>query len=242
MRLHQKSVVLIAFLFLASLVISMPLQLVHAQTTTVSVSPQTSTVTVGQSITVNVQLQNVQNLYGVDVVVDYNSNVLQLVNQQPDLGDSNLHGGGILHGDPLTTDAGNIAAGEIYYNTSLSTSTEYHLFATSSAPSQSFSGSGIIVTLTFKVLAAGQSPLTLTSTLADMPAADQSSEPIVHNDVSGLVTTPGYSAPSPTSTASPTSTPEFPTVAVLVIIVALASVAIVVAVRRVTKSTAKKTA
>ena len=63
----------------------LPVQMVKAQnSTTVTVSPQTNTPTVCETITVTIQLNNVNNLYGIDVTLDYNSAVLQLTNQQPD--------------------------------------------------------------------------------------------------------------------------------------------------------------
>ena len=151
MHSNRKKINLIVLLFVISLIIVLPYQMVKAQETTVSVSPQTSTPTVGQTITINIQLSNVQNLYGVDVTVDYNSAILQLTNQQPDLGTSAVSNGGVLYGSPVTTDINSLVSGGLYYNTSLSTSSEYHIFATSAGSAQPFTGSGTIATLTFKV-------------------------------------------------------------------------------------------
>jgi hypothetical protein len=127
MRVNQKKTGLIVALLLASLLVVLPIQMAKAQTATVSVSPQTSTASVGKTVTVAIQLSNVQNLYGLDVTLSYNNAVLKLTNSQPDLGTSSIPGG-VLYGDPVSTD---IVPGGVYYNTSLSTSSDYEIFATS---------------------------------------------------------------------------------------------------------------
>ena len=187
MRFNRKKTSIIVLLFVASLlgVLVVPMVKAQTSTTTVTVTPQSSTPVVGQTFTINIQLSNVQNLYALDVTLDYNSVVLQLVNSKVDLGTSSIPGG-VLYGSPVTDDENNIASGAVYYNTSLSTASEYHLFATSVNPAGAFSGSGTIATLTFKVTNAGDSNLTLASTLANY-APDGTSEPIAHTDVSGTV-------------------------------------------------------
>jgi hypothetical protein len=259
MHLNQGKINLIALLFVVSLVVVLPIQIVKAQiSTTVSVSPQSSRPTVGQTITVTIQLSNVQNLYGIDVTLDYNNAVLQLTNEQPDLG-TNAIPGGVLYGNPVTTDINNLQSGGLYYNTSLSTSSEYHLFATSAGTAPSFNGSGTIATLTFKVISAGQSPLTLSSTLSDHPAPDETSSPITHNDISGTVdaslvssssptpssSSPSSSSPHPSASSSPSATSppllKSPTFLVLlavivVVIVVLVTLAVVLSRKRTKKT------
>ena len=214
MRFNQKKTSIIVLLFVASLLVVLPIQMVKAQTstTTVTVTPQTSTPVVGQTITINIQLNNVQNLYAFDVILDYDSSVLQLVNSKVDLGTSSIPGG-VLYGSPVTDDENNIDPGVVYYNTSLSTVGEYYLFANSVNPASAFSGNGTIATLTFTVTSAGQSSLTLNSTLANYPATGETSEPIAHNDISGTVdATASSSSPStsPTPSSSSSSSPSSP--------------------------------
>ena len=237
MRFNRKKTSIIALLFVASLLVVLAVPMVKAQTstTTVTVTPQSSTPVVGQTFTINIQLNDVQNLYALDVTLDYNSLILQLVNSKVDLGTSSIPGG-VLYGSPVTDDENNIASGAVYYNTSLSTSSEYHLFATSVDPASAFSGSGTIATLTFKVTNAGDSNLTLASTLANY-APGGTSEPIANTDVSGTVDATLSSSPTPLSSSpSPTPTiPEFPLIATLSIVVLLASVAIVLAVKKAIK-------
>ncbi|MGA3111771.1 MAG: cohesin domain-containing protein [Candidatus Bathyarchaeia archaeon] len=205
----------IVMLFVASLFAALPIQMAKAQTVTVSVTPQTNTVLVHQTFTVKIEVSNVQNLYAIDFTLDYNSAVIQLTTAHPDLGTDAIAGGGVLYGSPITTDINSLQSGGLYYNTSLSTSSEYRLFATSAGTAQPFSGSGTLATLTFTVIGTGQSPLTLSSTLTDHPQSGETSNPITHNDLSGTVNASTNSSSSPTSVSSsgtpstsPTSSPS----------------------------------
>jgi hypothetical protein len=165
--------------------------------TAVSVIPAQTSIQVGKTFTVNITLSNVANLYGLDVTLDYNSSILQLVGAKPDgnnltsavafLGTNSIPGG-VLYGSPVTNDTNSIDAGGLYYNTSLSTTNEYHIFATSVNQASSFNGSGTIASLTFSVLNSGHSDLTLSSALADHPGTSETtSEEIPHLDNSASV-------------------------------------------------------
>jgi len=182
--------------------------------TVVSVNPAQNSVNVGDTFALNITLSDVQNLYALDVTLDYNNSVLQLENENPDLGTSS---GGVLYGDPVTNDANSIAAGCVYYNTSLSTADEFQLFATSVAPANSFNGSGTIVTLTFDAIANGHSDLVLNCSLADHPAPGETTSNFIPNsDLNGSVDVGQI--------------PEFSQVAVLFILaIVVAAVALVLA-------------
>jgi len=228
MRFERKKTSIIVLLFVASLLIIFPFQMVKAQTTTVTVSPQNSTPVVGQTLTINIQLNNVQNLYGVDVTLDWNPAYLSLQTNQSFVGTSN----GVLDSPVLVVqDTASQAIGE------------YHLVATSYSPAGAFSGSGTIGTLTFTVTSAGQSSLTVSSTLASYAPNGGTSEVIPATDVSGTVDATSTSSSSPStsptpSSSSPTPTiPEFPLIAVLSICVILSSIAIVLAVKKIVKPT-----
>ena len=250
MQARRKIVRLVTLLFFVSFVVALACPVAQAQgSTNVTVSPSNSTPAVGQTITVTIAVSDVQNLYALQVTLNYNNAVLQLTNQQPDLGTNAVSSGGVLYGSPVTTDINSWVSGGLYYNTSLSTETEYNLFATSAGSAQSFNGSGTIAVLTFRVVAAGGCPLTLSSTLSDHPLGVENSNPIAHSDISGSVTaTEGSSptqssSPSATSTASPSSSPssqpsstpmvpEFPTLAVLPLLVLVPLVLLVPRLRR----------
>ncbi len=200
MHFNQKKTSIIVLLFVASLLVVSPFQMVKAQTstTTVTVTPQTSTPVVGQTLTVNITLNNVQNLYGIDVTLNWNPSLLsfQTNSNQTFIGYSY----GVLNNPTsLVLDSASQATGE------------FHLVVTSVSPATAFSGSGTIATLMFTVTGAGQSSLTVASTLANYPAAGESSEPIAHNDISGTVdaTTSSSSPPtSPTPMSSSSSSPS----------------------------------
>ena len=208
MRFNQKKTSIIVLLFVASLLVVFPIQMVKAQTstTTVTVTPQTSTPVVGQTITISIHLNNVQNLYGIDVRLNWNTALLsfQTNSNQTFIGVSN----GVLN-TPISVvlDSASQAAGE------------FHLVVTSVSPATGFSGSGTIATLKFTVTSAGTSSLTVASTLADY-APGGTSEPIAHNDLSGTVDatasssspstspTPSSSSSSPSSSPSSSSSPS----------------------------------
>jgi hypothetical protein len=185
--------------------------------TVVSISPPQTSVQVGKTFVINITLSDVENLYGLDLTLDYNNSVVHLVSAKPDgsdlasaagfLGTASIPGG-VLYGSPLINDANAINSGCLYYNTSLSTVNEYHLFATSVNPASSFNGSGTIASLTFSVLASGHSDLSLNSTLADHPdPGETTSEAIPHTDVSASVDVG--------------QVPEFPFIAALAVLAAV---------------------
>lgn len=162
--------------------------------TVVSVIPAQSNVRVGETLTVNITIGNVENLYGLDVTFNWNNSALHLQSATSNLGVES-HSNGVLHeaaGSPI------IVAED---NASQETS-EYHLVATSQGTADSFNGSGTIATLTFNVTSLGHSALSLTSELADHPLpGETTSEFIAHNDVGGSV--------------DAAAIPEFPQVALL---------------------------
>jgi len=240
MHLNHKKTCIITLLIVASLLIVFPVQNVRAQTTTVTVSPPTSTPTVGQTITISILLSNVQNLYGIDVALTWDTSLLsfQANSNQTFLGVAN----GVLNSPTqLVLDSASQALGE------------FHLVVTSVSPATGFSGSGTIATLQFTVTAAGDSNLALTCTLANY-APGGTSEPITATVTGGTVDatssssspstspTPSTSTSSPTSSSStsPTPIPEFPLVTTLFIIVLLSSVAIALAAKKNHKGSIKQ--
>ena len=173
-----------------------------AQTTTVKVQPSNSQPNVGATITVDITITNVQNLFGVDMELSWDPTVLKVLSATSFLGVES-HSGGVLHGTI------GIAENQLTQQT-------YNLAGTSEgAATPAFSGNGKIATLTFSVLRSGQSPLTLITELADKPASsDDTSQSINHTDVSGSINT---------------IVPEFPTVIGLIVLLILASASLVFA-------------
>jgi hypothetical protein len=166
---------------------------------------------VGDTLTVNVTTSNVQNLYGVDVTLNWNTSVLKVINAKSLLGvESHLEG--VLHETasyPI----------EIFEDNASQELGEYTLVATSAGSAPAFNGNGIIATLTFNVTNTGATGLQVTSDLSDHPATGQNSKFITHTDIADSVN----------------AIPEYPSLIVLTLIMALATVALVVSKKRLSK-------
>lgn len=225
LSLSLKRVVLIGFilvlvtvcLFQASNII------VSAETgTIVRALPQTNTPQVGQMLTTNLTITNVQNLYALDVTLDWNNSVLEFVSINLLLS-VQAHLGGVLYGNKISDTA---TTGDVYVQQSNASQSigEYHLVATSVNPADSFNGSGTIAIITFNVTSIGHAGLDLKSELADHPSPDETSNTIDHTDVAGSVE----------------SVPEFPSIITVVLFLALAAVAIAFCKKLLKKNLAKQ--
>jgi hypothetical protein len=158
------------------------------------VLPAESTPKIGETITVNITLNNVQNLYAIDLSLEWNNAVLQIIRNQSLIGDET---NGVLHSPTvIVTDAVSQETGK------------YTLIATSQNPANSFNGSGTIATLTFNVTSVGHSALTIQSELADHPLPEQTSESISHTIINGSINS---------------VIPEFPVTTILGIVIVTAT-------------------
>ena len=208
MRVKNLKTGLVMLLFVAALFVVLPNHIVKAQTATINVSPQSNLVTVGQTLKVNIQINNIQNLYGVDIALTWDTSMLKLVSNQTFAPVSN--GAGILNGPILfVQESADQSIGE------------YNLIATSENPAGAFSGSGTLATLTFTVTSTGSSALTLMSSTSSTPqlasyaapGSGETSQPINVTVVNGNVYTASSSsspssAPTSTTSASNSSTPS----------------------------------
>lgn len=182
---------------------------VICQTTTVVVEPPNVSAHLGTSFNVTVSLSNVQNLYGIEVILRWNPDVLRVTNVNVRLGVETFSDG-VLHESDSSPPV------FIAENNLTQTGDEYKLVATSMNPAPSFSGSGNIVVLTFDTLSLGDSTLELESQLFDYPPLDRDpriSFSIDHTSLGSVITVyDSTSTPTPTtSTSTPTSTPSTPT-------------------------------
>jgi hypothetical protein len=225
---------------------------VYAQSTTTVMNAQASTSQpqVGRNLTVTLTISNVQNLAGIDTSLTWNAAVLSLTNSVLNLGDS--HTNGVLHGSKLNYDQNNLASGDIYVSET-KVSGSYELVAQSvGASNPGFTGSGTIVTLTFKVLTTGSAGLSLDTDLADHPASGQTANLIDHQDTADSVIAIAASASStPQVTSSPSSSPsntpsitpvqsntpspsvpEFPVITLAAVFIALATVGLLLTTKR----------
>jgi hypothetical protein len=199
----------IALLTVFALLVFLPVYVATAQGTTVKAQPSSNAPIVGSTFTVDITINNVQNLYGIDLSLNWNPTVLKVTSAVSFLGVES-HPGGVLHGSINVEEEGASQAGG-----------QYNLVAFSESPAAAFSGDGKIATLTFSVLKTGYSPFTLVSELADKPPAGGSSNFITHADVSSSVNA---------------VIPEFPTSFAVVVLLVLAAGTLVFCKRYVKKN------
>ena len=211
--------ILVCILFSFSLVSN-----VSAQSTVVKAEASSTQPHVGDTLTVNIKISDVQNLFGVDVTLNWNTAVLNLISATSQLGVES-HPDGVLHETssyPL----------EVVDNTASQSTGEYHLLATSTGSASAFSGSGTIATVTFKITSAGSTGLTLTSELSDHPTSGGTSNLIDHTDTADAVTAVASGSsitPTPSSSSTPGASPtvpEFSTIAAVTILIIIATVTI----------------
>jgi|GEM_PF-3273494 len=150
-----------------------------AQSTTVSVSPSSQTILIGNSTSADIRIESVSNLYGAEVHLSFNPSILEVQG----IADGNLLTGG------FSLKNWDNSAGTVYYAYTL-------LYPASPAD-----GSGVLCTITFKGIGEGTSPLNFTQVKLSDP--DGGSIPASSQDGSVTVAAPG---PTPTP-APPTPTP-----------------------------------
>ncbi len=170
-------------------------------TTTVVVSPSTPSPTPGETFHVTVSLTDVQNLYGLEVILKWDPSVLRALGADVRLGVETFSDG-ILHISPSSEPV------LIAENNLTQSEGKYSLVAASVSSASSFSGSGNIVILTFEAVQIGNSVLDLESQLQDYPPSDRDprlSLPIAHlsQDSSVVVKKSSGTEPSPTDTTPP---------------------------------------
>lgn len=130
--------------------------------TVVKVEPRYNYADVGETFTVNVTVANVQNLYGVEIVLQWNASILQVTHVDLRLGVNESRPDGVLYSPVF-----------IAKNETSQAEGRYYLAATSYNPAPPYSGTGNIVKITFIALAAGNCTLELTSKLIDWPPPDR---------------------------------------------------------------------
>jgi len=143
--------------------------------TIVKVDPITIFVNKGEVFTVNITVVDVQNLYGVEVDVRWNTSLLQLMDVDIRLG-VNSHPDGVLY--------------EPFINITQENIGEYIIGATSYTPAPSFSGSGNIIRITFQAIENGETTIDLETKLYDYPPPDREpreSLPIPHTTMDGNI-------------------------------------------------------
>ena len=171
--LYKTEKVLLWIMILIFFIIQIPTVKTSPETT-IRVEPYVSTAPVGGIFTINISLTDVQNLYGVEITVRWNASILKVMAVNIRLGVES-HRDGVLH-EPIF----------VAKNETVQGKGEYLLGGLSTAPAQSFNGSGNIVRITFRVISIGSCKLDLISKLANKPPPGGVSSPISHNTIGGF--------------------------------------------------------
>ena len=197
----MKSILCVILLISTLILASSSIQLVSSQSlATVKAEASVRHPHVGEAFTVTISLANVQNLYGIEINLKWDSSIIQATKIDTRLGVES-HADGVLH------ESTNTPPLFIAENDFTTAKDKYRLVATSTSPAPAFSGSGNIVTITFNPITTGTSQLTVTSELYDYPPTERDprvSQPIDHTNQNTIVNVVNI----PTSTANPTSTPQ----------------------------------
>jgi hypothetical protein len=172
----------------------------------------------GETVAFNITVTDVENLYGIDMTIEWNNSLLNAQSSVTLLG-VETHPGGVLH------EAKDYPV--IIVEDSLSQETgQYRLVATSQGSADSFNGTGVAVSIVFNVTKPGSSEIRVQSELADHPqSGETTSELIIHQVVNGSVD------------ALPI--PEFPEITILAIIAIGVSISVLYS-RKLSKKNPKK--
>jgi len=139
---------------------------------TVGIQPQDSSASIGQTFEINITLVDVENLYGVETTLTWNSSILAVIRVDVRVGEPD----GVLH-EPF------------YIVENTSQQGLYVFSATSLNPAPAFTGNGTLARITFNVVSDGSSQFGLEAQLYDWPPPDRDprvSLPITHATLDGF--------------------------------------------------------
>lgn len=168
--------------------------------TVIRLQPSSAQLSVGGSIPVQVVVENVSDLYGVAVFLDYNPAVLEVVDADPSTEGVQVTLGSFLPVGSTDANQVNLATGRIEFRYSPPPMTP------------PVSGSGVVATITFRGRTPGSSAVTFSNPLLTDPSA----LPIAVTAQNGQIVveysaaTPTTAPTQPTPTASPTAAPPSP--------------------------------
>ena len=161
--------------------------------TKVSVQPPVQVVPVGQVVPVTIWIENVTDLYGVQLVLQFNPAVVTVRDANPSLPGVQVQTGDIFAGLSLTEadNHADLVEGEIRYSAALL------------GEPAGVSGAGSIITVTFEALTVGNTPLQLTQVRLADSRVNQIGTEAQHG---ALMIVAGGPTPTPSWTATHTAT------------------------------------
>lgn len=156
----------------------------------VGLSPSTITLMPGQTATVDVVVYNVENLAGFDIRLIFNPSVLTVLDSDPWIDGVNIAWGDFISPDWPALDTCDNANGTIQ--------------AAVTQFGGSRSGTGVLLSITFQALAAGDSGLSFESVqLSDSKGSFLSQQVLAHNYTVVDPTPTGTGTPQATATSTP---------------------------------------
>jgi len=186
---------------------SIPVGYGAAQGTTVTIDPGSSEVAVGAETTVSIKIENIADLYGVEVHLTFDPALLEVVDANSGTDGVQIEAGDLLELDVDIENDVDQSAGQIDFAIS------------QMPPHDPVSGSGVLATITFRGKAAGASAVSFDEALL----SDKDGGEITADIQDGTITITGEgdtptptstpentatSTPTPENTPTPTSTPE----------------------------------
>jgi len=182
----------VVLMCLALVLAFLPASTALAQGTIVLVNPPSQSVEVNQTVSVDIKVETVTNLYGVDVRLTFDAAKLEAQDSDGNTG----NGVQIAPGNFLDP-----AQGFLAQNTVNNTTGQVQYVFALMAPAAAVSGSGTVARITFKGKAAGAATITLNS----VTLSNDQAQPIAATLMNGSITV--VPAGSPTATPVPTGTP-----------------------------------
>jgi len=157
--------------------------------TTVKISPSSAFVAPNATVTVTIQIENINNLFGAEVHLTFDPALLEVVDADAGTAGIQIAHGGLLSPDFVAQNLVDASAGRIDY-------------AISQMPTHTpASGSGSLANITFKGKAAGTSSIAFTTVLL----ADTNGAQIAAITSNGTIE---VTAAGPTATVTPSVTPS----------------------------------
>lgn len=149
----------------------------------------------GQTVNLNVHIDQVVDLYGLDIYLRFDPSVLEVVDADPGASGVQLSPGNFP--DPAT--------GFVFMNTANNTTGDIRYVLILLHPAPAATGSGIAVRITFRARALGSSNVNF----EDLGLVNKSGEPVSALRAGATLTVayPPTITPTPTATVPPSSTP-----------------------------------
>jgi len=186
-------------LVLAMLLVLLPASTALAQATIILVNPPSQSVELNQMVSVEVKVDTVTSLYGVDIRLTFDATKLEA----QDADGNAANGVQIAPGSFL-----NAAQGFLAQNSADNTTGQVQYVFALMAPATAVSGTGVLARITFRAKASGNAMVTLNS----VTLSNDQAQPIPVTLMSGSVTVlpPSAATPTPTRVGTPVTPPPTP--------------------------------